>query len=311
MRDLVTSGHAAAQTATTASIGLDAYGSAITTTGTNLARSSSYTPFGTPTGTNTFDLRLGYRGEIQSDTLIHLRARQYEPARGAFTSVDPLDGVAGTTTIANSYHYADNNPLHGMDPLGLQTSDTNLWTQPGTTNQLEPGGPCSWEVAVLDVFVNPDHDPGTPDRPRCRTELDDYLDILVSRPETWEIRDGYRECQSVWTISVRVVDKMHAGQRYGVLVVEPSGAARGLARFSLGSGWIDTWRCAKYAIGEIDDQFTYGTENSYHSQYECHANGVGVPVPGGRWQGGPTWDLEGWRDASWNPFTWVSAKCNW
>lgn len=41
----------------------------------------------------------------------------------AFTSRDPLDGVSGTTTVANPYHYTYNDPLNKVDPTGLRPSD--------------------------------------------------------------------------------------------------------------------------------------------------------------------------------------------
>lgn len=43
-----------------------------------------------------------------------------------FTTVDPLDGVDGTTTVSNPYHYANNDPLNQTDPLGLRPSDDDM-----------------------------------------------------------------------------------------------------------------------------------------------------------------------------------------
>jgi len=39
---------------------------------------------------------------------------------------DPLDGVDGTTTVANLYHYTDNNPLNKTDPTGMRARDTDF-----------------------------------------------------------------------------------------------------------------------------------------------------------------------------------------
>lgn len=61
---------------------------------------------------------LGYRGELHIGHLIHLRARTYDPV-GAFTSVDPIDGFDGDTTVSNPYHYAGNDPVNHADPEGL------------------------------------------------------------------------------------------------------------------------------------------------------------------------------------------------
>jgi RHS repeat-associated protein len=106
---------AAASTA----IAQDIYGSAIPSTGISIARNAAYSPFGVAAGTNTFEPRLGYRGELTFDTLTYLRARNYDPNRGQFLSRDPIDGAPGMTTVSNAYHYADNRPLDREDPLGL------------------------------------------------------------------------------------------------------------------------------------------------------------------------------------------------
>ena len=68
----------------------------------------------------------GYLGEMHVGSLVHLRARDYDPVTGTFLSPDPLDGapgVDGTTTIANPFHYADNNPLNSSDPTGLRPGE--------------------------------------------------------------------------------------------------------------------------------------------------------------------------------------------
>jgi RHS repeat-associated protein len=117
-------GWAATKTgATVASIGLDIDGSAIPSTGVTTARAATYDPHGIPTGTNSFEPKLGYRGELTLDNLLYLRFRDLDATRGQFTSPDPVDGYNGTPTVANTYHYGDNSPLDRIDPLGL-TSDT-------------------------------------------------------------------------------------------------------------------------------------------------------------------------------------------
>jgi RHS repeat-associated protein len=103
-------------------IGTDHYGSIVPTTPTtSLARSSSYNAFGLPASPGTSTATLGYRGELTVDSLLHLRARNYDPKTARFTTTDPIAGVSGTTTFTNEYHYANNAPLQNFDPLGLSS----------------------------------------------------------------------------------------------------------------------------------------------------------------------------------------------
>jgi RHS repeat-associated protein len=113
--------------ATNHAIGQDIYTSTVPTTPTTaLARNATYTSFGTPTGTNTFEPRLGYRGELALDNQLYLRARNYQPHLARFNATDPAPGTRGTTTLTNEYHYVTNNPLQRTDPLGLfEINDTN------------------------------------------------------------------------------------------------------------------------------------------------------------------------------------------
>jgi RHS repeat-associated protein len=108
---------------TSAAYGIDQYGSAITGA---QARSTSYTAFGDPTTPSTFEPRLGYRGELTLDSLTYLRARDYQPSTGAFTSADPVEGRHGATSLNNRYHYVDNDPLRRIDPQGLRSTDSDV-----------------------------------------------------------------------------------------------------------------------------------------------------------------------------------------
>ena len=63
---------------------------------------------------------IGYRGELTVDGLVWLRHRAYDPATRAFLTPDPLPPVPGTAYAANPYHYAGNDPVNAVDPLGLR-----------------------------------------------------------------------------------------------------------------------------------------------------------------------------------------------
>ena len=78
---------------------------------------TAFTAFGEPL-TGDAD-SFGFAGE-QFDTtgLLHLRARQYNPTIGRFTTVDPVQPGAPGTTGYNLYTYAANNPTTFTDPTG-------------------------------------------------------------------------------------------------------------------------------------------------------------------------------------------------
>lgn len=98
----------------------DPLGSLLATTGTaDLVADDDYGAFGAPAVDPGPAPTVGFRGELLLGGLVHLRARDLDPSTGTFTSRDPVDGFAGTTTIANPYHYADNDPVGKVDPLGL------------------------------------------------------------------------------------------------------------------------------------------------------------------------------------------------
>ncbi|HEX7136034.1 MAG TPA: RHS repeat-associated core domain-containing protein [Iamia sp.] len=101
----------------------DGLGSAVATPDTDDAiTGDEYTAFGDP-GAAARGHTLGYRGELHYGGAIHLRARDYDPDTGLFVGPDLLDGVDGTPTVANPYHYADNDPVNKVDPTGLRPTD--------------------------------------------------------------------------------------------------------------------------------------------------------------------------------------------
>lgn len=89
------------------------------------AASYDYDPFGGPRAPPTPDAAtapsnpLKFTGQYRDpDGTYNLRARQYDPAAGTFTSLDPADGTLDTTP-GSLYGYVSNNPLSQTDPSGL------------------------------------------------------------------------------------------------------------------------------------------------------------------------------------------------
>jgi RHS repeat-associated protein len=77
------------------------------------------TPFGGARGpAATFPGEKGFVGGTNDPTgLVHLGAREYDPALGRFLSVDPQLSL-GDPQMMNGYTYADNSPVTKMDPTG-------------------------------------------------------------------------------------------------------------------------------------------------------------------------------------------------
>jgi RHS repeat-associated protein len=133
----------------TGSANHDVHGSALSTTATSATtQDTAYTPWGDGGGTFTVGANHGYRSELHTGATVHLRARDYDPETGLFLSPDPLDGVDGTTTVDNPYHYTDNDPLNSTDPTGLRPDDDEmncgageqLAQGTGTTNDIYTSG---------------------------------------------------------------------------------------------------------------------------------------------------------------------------
>ncbi|MEU2628319.1 polymorphic toxin-type HINT domain-containing protein [Kitasatospora sp. NPDC007106] len=96
----------------TAELGIDAT--------TNAVSQRRSTPFGGTRGTQPTGWAgtRGFLGGTNEPTgLTHLGARDYDPATGRFTSVDPLLVPADPQALAG-YTYSDNNPLTFSDPSG-------------------------------------------------------------------------------------------------------------------------------------------------------------------------------------------------
>jgi RHS repeat-associated protein len=80
-------------------------------------------PGGLATLAVTAQATFGYRGELQIDGQLDLRARTYDPLTGRFNQPDPLPGIPGQALAANPYPYASNDPLDQIDPAGAHPID--------------------------------------------------------------------------------------------------------------------------------------------------------------------------------------------
>lgn len=143
----------------------DPLGSVVNLTGSTGAAMWTYTyePYGalrTETKNNnqapiTF---LKFAGEYFDPTgLYHLRARQYDPSIGRFTTLDPLPNPT-TDPYVSAYAYVNDRPTVLTDPSGLRPNCTSLWCfvksipdtiACGTRHPLHTAGVvASWTVAV-------------------------------------------------------------------------------------------------------------------------------------------------------------------
>ncbi|RRD49721.1 DUF6531 domain-containing protein [Arachnia propionica] len=90
-------------------------------TGWRTGRPDTPTGWDTPTATTTIDgIGIAPDGGIHISGLEWLTHRVYQPGTRTFLTPDPLDPITGTAFTGNPYHYANNNPLHAQDPLGLR-----------------------------------------------------------------------------------------------------------------------------------------------------------------------------------------------
>ncbi|MCW3819712.1 CHAP domain-containing protein [Micromonospora sp. DR5-3] len=100
--------------------------------GNTLAVTRRYqTPFGASRGpAATWPSRQGFVGGTVDggSGLVHLGAREYDPAAGRFISVDPVIDVTDPQQM-NAYAYAENNPITFSDPDGLKTKKTTTKKQ--------------------------------------------------------------------------------------------------------------------------------------------------------------------------------------
>lgn len=189
----------------------DAYGSALRTTATSaITLDTTYTPWGDGGGTFTTGADHGYRSELHTGATIHLRARDYDPDTGLFLTPDPLDGIDGTTTVNNPYHYTNNDPLNSVDPLGLRPDDADLGCGPGEQ-------PSQGTGATNDVYVA-----GDEAYPTYCSEIDTggwcftWQDGCTSFISQWT---GGSFCSALFDNECTAIKESHPGLYRALLVI--------------------------------------------------------------------------------------------
>jgi RHS repeat-associated protein len=82
---------------------------------------TQYEPYGTGFGTvGTAQTNYGFTGEYGlPGGLLHLRARNYHPALGVFTALDPFEGMMGRAMSLNGYGWVEGNTPNTVDPSGM------------------------------------------------------------------------------------------------------------------------------------------------------------------------------------------------
>lgn len=103
--------------------------------------SRNYDPYGNsfnPTGTSQTDY--GFTGEpTDSNGLLYLRARYYNPAVGVFTALDPFEGMTDRPMSLNGYSWVEGNTPNAVDLNGNIPSKADI--DGGTTRY---SCKCGW-----------------------------------------------------------------------------------------------------------------------------------------------------------------------
>lgn len=97
-----------------------------TASGTILAASATYSPWGQVLGSTGPAVQVGYQGQWADpgSGQVNMGSRFYQPGTGGFTSKDTYTGAEGGTAAVsdNLYAYGDDNPVTVTDPSGHSPS---------------------------------------------------------------------------------------------------------------------------------------------------------------------------------------------
>jgi RHS repeat-associated protein len=86
----------------------------------DLTLAKSYDPYGNVVSSSGAGQTVyGYTGEVQSNGLLHLRARDYVSQLGRFTSRDTWEGINSKPLTINEWPFVIGNPINRIDPSGM------------------------------------------------------------------------------------------------------------------------------------------------------------------------------------------------
>ena len=99
-----------------------------TASGTALAGSTTYSPWGQAAATGGTTVQIGYQGQWTDPQSgqVNMGSRFYQPGTGSFTGADTYTGTQGGKAAVsdNSYAYGDDNPITVTDPTGHAPSSS-------------------------------------------------------------------------------------------------------------------------------------------------------------------------------------------
>jgi RHS repeat-associated protein len=102
-----------------------------TASGTTLAASTTYSPWGQVLATSGSAVQVGYQGQWTDPVSgqVNMGSRFYQPQTGGFTSKDTYTGAEGGAAAVSDdlYAYGDDNPVTVTDPSGHSPSGGSGW----------------------------------------------------------------------------------------------------------------------------------------------------------------------------------------
>ena len=192
-------------TATISYFHTDALGSPIAKTNAAgaIIETSEYEPYGRLLNRNNDD-RAGYTGHVMdaASGLTYMQQRYYDPAIGAFLSVDPVTAYSNPVGAFNRYRYANNNPYMFTDPDGRRGKFQYLHVVGQRLPQVEFERQMNYVISntegaqeAIDYILDQDIDvtiAASPSREwaAVRDESEKYFMVLADPERTIQYRRG-------------------------------------------------------------------------------------------------------------------------